>query len=182
MTKAEIIERYGYDEYIRRLEYSRKKNNERYQNDPEFRAKHKADFKLRYNNDSEYRKRHNATCVKSNMKKYNSDPEYKKDMMNKHNNYMKEYNKDELNNIKHKARTISRRILFKQRQHINIKGYEIHHCFGYDDPSKFIYIPRSLHRAIHSFLKENNINADTDHYKYISTMINKCTEYTYISA
>lgn len=99
--------------------------------------------------------------------------------------YQKEYRKKDLTNdgkLKNNIRFQSNYILFKQRRHTKLKDYQIHHCFGYEDPSKFIYIPKTLHKAIHRFLKDNNINADTDHYKYISTMINECTEYTYISA
>ena len=113
--------------------------------------------------------------------KYNNDPEFRA----LHIRMSKESKQKDLNSkgqTKHYIRTRSRCILFKQRQHTILKGYEIHHCFGYEDPSKFIYIPKSLHKAIHSFLRENNINADTDHYKYISAMINECAEYTYISA
>ena len=62
-----------------------------------------------------------------------------------------------------------------------IKDYEIHHCFGYDDPSKFIYISKSLHIKIHQYLRDNNIDADSNHYDYIKHMINECEEYTYIS-
>lgn len=164
MTKAEMIERFGIEYY------------------EEFKLKTNARGKERNKNNPKCRKRHNSMSVKCTMQRYNNDPDYKKDVMNKHKEYMKDYNNDETNYIRHRARTTSRYILFKQRKHTNIKGYEIHHAFGYEDPFKFIYIPRSLHKAIHSFLRENNINADTDHYKYISTMINECTEYTYISA
>lgn len=164
MKKSEYIERYGLEYY------------------EEIKARTNARGKERMKNNPACRKRHNSMSVKCTMDRYNNDPEYKKEIMNKHNEYMKEYNRDESNYIRHKARTTSRYILFKQRQHANIKGYEIHHCFGYNDPSKFIYIPRSLHKAIHRFLKENNINANTDHYKYIVDIINESTEYTYISA
>lgn len=75
----------------------------------------------------------------------------------------------------------SRRILFDQRKHTKLKDYQIHHCFGYDDSSKFIYIPKSLHIKIHQYLRDNNIDADSNHYDYIKHMINECEEYTYIS-
>ena len=183
MTKAEMIERYGIEYYE---QYKARKNVQvkaRYHNDPEYRANHKKYFKERYNTDPEFRKRHNATTVKSNMKRYNNDTEYKQQFMNEHNIYVKDkYANDKDYRLKHNTRTESSRILFNKRHHSRLKGYEIHHCFGYDDPNKFIYIPRELHRVIHQYLRDNNIDADSNHYKYIVHMINECAEYTYVSA
>ena len=120
-----------------------------------------------------------------NKERYRNNPEFRTAKKEYYKEYQKEYRLKDLSStgkIKDNIRKQSQYILFKQRKHTKLKDYQIHHCFGYEDPSKFIYIPRSLHKVIHSFLRENNINADTDHYKYISTMINECTEYTYISA
>lgn len=117
---------------------------------------------------------------KLRCREYRKKPEikkYKKD-------YVKEYRLNDLNSEglrKDNIRQQSQRILFNQRHHTKFKCYEIHHCFGYNDPTKFIYIPKSLHYKIHKYLRDNNIDADTDHYKYISSMINECEEYTYIS-
>lgn len=182
MTKSEIIERYGIEEYDRRIEYCRLKNNERYHNDPEFKAKHDKYFKERYNTDSEFRKRHLIRSSKSRMKRYNNDLAYKAQIMNKHGEYYKEYLTNENNKCKHGVRCQSSYILFKQRNHTRLKGYEIHHCFGYDDPSKFIYIPKSLHNKVHQLLRDKNIDSDSNHFNYIIHLINECTEYTYISA
>ena len=52
-----------------------------------------------------------------------------------------------------------------------IPGYEIHHCFGYDDPNKFIYCSKELHLKIHQFLRDNNIMADSDHYEQIKHLL-----------
>lgn len=41
MTKQQIIEKYGIEEYNRRLARNRKVRNESYNNDPEYRAKYK---------------------------------------------------------------------------------------------------------------------------------------------
>ena len=41
MTKQQIIEKYGIEEYNRRLAYNRKVRNESYNNDPEYNAKYK---------------------------------------------------------------------------------------------------------------------------------------------
>lgn len=183
MTKAEIIERYGIEEYERRKEYGRVKNLERYHSNPEYKERHNHYSKNKYNTDPEFRKRCNKACVKCNMKRYNNEPEYKQQIMDKHNIYVKDkYANDKDYKLKHNIRTESRRILFDKRHHSKLKGYEIHHCFGYDNAAKFIYIPRELHRAIHALLRDNNIDADSNHYKYIANMINECTEYTYISA
>ena len=95
--------------------------------------------------------------------------------------YKKDYTKNEVNSLgqtKISIRTKSQRILKKSG--IKIPGYEIHHCFGYEDPSKFIYISYSLHLKIHQFLRDNNINADTDHWMAIRDLVNSTDEFMYI--
>lgn len=95
--------------------------------------------------------------------------------------YKNEYIKSDLNLLgqtKHSIRQKSQRILKKSG--IKIPGYEIHHCFGYEDPSKFIYISYSLHLKIHQFLRDNNINADTDHWMAIRDLVNSTDEFMYI--
>ena len=78
-------------------------------------------------------------------------------------------------------RTISRNILFKRRKHTQLENYEIHHCFGYNDPTKFIYIPKQLHLEIHQLLRDLSIKSDTNHWDIIKNLVNTCNEYTYIS-
>ena len=151
MTKAEYIERYGIDAYNRRLEYYRNYYNSKYR-----------EIQLEWH------------------KEYNSKPEVKVHCKE----YMKEYRTKDLNSDgkpKVYIRNQSKYILFEQRKHTKLNDYQIHHAFGYNDPSKFIYIPKSLHIKIHQYLRDNNIDADSNHYKYISTMINECEEYIYIS-
>lgn len=70
---------------------------------------------------------------------------------------------------------------YLKSHHSILKDYEIHHCFGYEDYRKFIYIPKELHSKIHSLLKENNINPKENHWKYIVNLINNFEKYTYIS-
>lgn len=166
MTKAEYINKYGIEQYKEHLISCNIRNKDRYKNDKTYRdikLEHdKTNHKERYNNDLKFR-----TCYR----------EYQKE-------YQKEYKLIDLNSnglTKDSIRQQSLRILFKQRHHTKFKGYQIHHAFGYSNPSKFVYIPKSLHVKIHQYLRDNNIDADTDHYKYISTMINECEEYTYIS-
>lgn len=79
---------------------------------------------------------------------------------------------------KSSIRRISRHILLDI--HAKLPGYEIHHCFGYDDPNRFIYIPSTLHLQIHKLLRDNNIPADSVHWNVIRDLVNRCEEYTYI--
>lgn len=155
MTKVEMIERYGIERY-----------NE-----------HMLHMKERYRNDSVYRDH-----KKAHMREYANEL-YKNS--SEHREYVEEYKMKDLNSNgipKSDIRVQSDHILFRQRKHAKLKGYEIHHCFGYDDPSKFIYIPKTLHSAIHKFLREHSIDASSNHYKYITELLNNCAEYTYISA
>ena len=98
-----------------------------------------------------------------------------------YNDYCKAYNKSDLNALgqtKESIRKKSRNIL--KKMHLNIHGYQIHHCFGYDDPSKFIYISKSLHRKIHQYLRDNNIDASSDHWMTIRDIVNSADEFMYI--
>lgn len=172
MTKIQLIERYGiewYNAYIERMKAYIKK---RRQNDPKYRERENNYTKKRYKTDSNYREYRNNYI----KERHKNNPEY--------NAYLKEYLRNDLNSngdAKYSIRAKSRYILFNKRHHIKLKEYQIHHCFGYDDPSKFIYIPKSLHNEIHQYLRDNNINADSNHYNAIKYMLNECKEYTYIS-
>lgn len=173
MTKAEIIERHGIEYYEQYKVREKIRTNDRYHNDPEYRESHKArnnaQVKTRYQNDPEYRESRKA---------------YKKEYYQNNPEYDREYKKNDLNSVgkpKCIIRRQSSRILFDKRHHSRLKGYEIHHCFGYDDPNKFIYIPKTLHNAIHQYLRYHQIDVDSNHYDYIKYMINECEEYTYIS-
>lgn len=95
--------------------------------------------------------------------------------------YMKAYHKADVNSqgqTKSSIRKKSRYIL--KRMNLHIDGYQIHHCFGYEDASKFIYISKSLHLKIHQFLRDNNIDADSDHWMAIRELVNSTDEFTYI--
>ena len=110
---------------------------------------------------------------------------YKKAHREEQNAYMKDYRKSDTNSLgqtKYSIRVKSSRYLFNVLKHTKLKGYEIHHCFGYDDYRNFIYIPKSLHLQIHQFLRDNHIDADTDHYNKIVHLIIACEEYVYIKA
>lgn len=91
------------------------------------------------------------------------------------------YQKEDLNALgqtKHSIRMKSRYIL--KKMNLNIPDYEIHHCFGYEDPSKFIYISKSLHSNIHQYLRDNNIDASNDHWMQIRDIVNSADEFMYI--
>lgn len=88
--------------------------------------------------------------------------------------YQKSYKKSDTNYLgqtKDSIRRMSRCYLFKTLRHTKVEGYEIHHCFGYDDFKHFIYIPKELHLQIHQFLRDNGIDADSDHYSKIEHLI-----------
>ena len=52
-----------------------------------------------------------------------------------------------------------------------IEGYQIHHCCTYTEPYKFIYCSKEMHRLIHAYLKQHNIDADSDHYDLIKHLL-----------
>ena len=88
------------------------------------------------------------------------------------NSYQKAYYKSDLNSLgktKQSIRNKSRLYLMKYGQ--KIEGYQIHHCCTYDEPYKFIYCPKEMHRLIHAYLKQHNIDADSDHYQYIKHLL-----------
>ena len=116
---------------------------------------------------------------KAYMKEYYET--HKENYRDYQRDYMKAYSKSDVNSkgqTKHSIRMKSLRILKQMNLHID--GYEIHHCFGYDDPSKFIYCSKSLHRKIHQYLRDNNISAGTDHWMTIRDIVNSADEFTYI--
>ena len=88
--------------------------------------------------------------------------------------YDKAYKKADVNSFgetKESIRHKSNYILKKSG--INIPGYQVHHCFTYDDPSEFIYCSKELHVKIHQFLRDNHIDADSDHYDKIKHLLDK---------
>ena len=108
---------------------------------------------------------------------------YMKDYHQAHKDEHKEYQNADTNSsgiTKQSIRRNSRRYLFTTLKQAKIKGYEIHHCFGYDDYKCFIYIPRELHLEIHQYLRDNNIRADSNHFSQIVHLINAWECYTYI--
>ena len=98
-----------------------------------------------------------------------------------HKEYVKAYMQSEVNShgqTKESIRQKSRSIL--KQMNLKIPGYQIHHAFGYEDGSKFIYISKSLHMKIHQYLRDNNIDADSDHWLQIRDLVNSIYEFIYI--
>lgn len=95
--------------------------------------------------------------------------------------YYKAYNKSDVNaNGETKASIRQKSQAILRKTGIKIPHYEIHHCFGYEDPSKFIYISRALHLKIHQYLRDNNIDASKDHWMNIRDLVNNTDEFMYI--
>lgn len=131
----------------------------------------KAKMKAYYQTNKEECKAYMKAWKESNKEHYR---DYQRD-------YMKAYQKSDLNangQTKGSIRLKSLRIL--KQMNLHIPGYEIHHCFGYEDASKFIYISKSLHLKIHKYLRDNNIDASCDHWMSIRDIVNDTDEFTYI--
>lgn len=97
---------------------------------------------------------------------------YMKSYDKTHKEQRKAYHKADVNSLgqtKQSIRKKSWRIL--KKMNLNIHGYQIHHCFTYDDPNKFIYCSKELHLKIHQFLRDNNIDADSNHYDQIKHLL-----------
>ena len=89
-----------------------------------------------------------------------------------HKEQCKAYTKNDVNSFgetKNSIRKKSRRYLNKYGT--KIPGYHIHHCCTYTEPYKFIYCSKEMHCLIHAYLKQHNIDADSDHYKYIKHLL-----------
>jgi len=85
---------------------------------------------------------------------------------------VKEYRKADVNSLgqtKDIVRHKSQNYLNKYGK--KIPGYEIHHCCSYSEPYKFIYCSKEMHQLIHSYLRQHNIDADSDHYEQIKHLL-----------
>ena len=145
-------------------------------------AKRKAYQKAWYKAHREERKAYDKAYDKAHREERKA---YHKAYNKAHREERNAYHKSDTNSLgqtKNSIRLKSSYYLFNVLKHNKLKGYEIHHCFGYDDYRNFIYIPKSLHLQIHQFLRDNNIDADTDHYNKIVHLIITCEEYVYIKA
>ena len=110
---------------------------------------------------------------KDHYKSYNKAyRESHKDYYKKHKEYLNNYKKADVNSLgktKDSIRASSRYYL--QKNGTKIPGYQIHHCFTYDEPYKFIYCSKEKHLEIHQYLRDNKIDADSDHYEQIKHLL-----------
>ena len=107
---------------------------------------------------------------------YKSHKEQVKAYQQAHKEQIKEYNKaykkydvNSLGQTKHSIRMKSQQYLKKYGT--MIPGYQIHHCCTYAEPYKFIYCSIEMHRLIHAYLRQHNIDADSEHYEQIKHLL-----------
>lgn len=126
-----------------------------------------------YKEHKEERKAYQKAYQKAYYKEHKEEKKaYQNAYRKSHKDYFKNYHKADVNSLgkpKDSIRCQSNQYL--HRHGTVIPGYQIHHCFTYDDPKKFIYCPIKLHIEIHKFLDENGIKADTNHYEQIKHLL-----------
>lgn len=106
---------------------------------------------------------------------------FMKEWYKSHREEWKAYQKSDVNSSgKTKQSVRNKSNYYLKKSGIKITGYEIHHCFGYEDASKFIYISKALHLKIHQYLRDNNISADIDHWMYIRDIVISTDELVFI--
>lgn len=143
-----------------------------------FKAYYQAHKEEKLKRSKTYYQAHKEEII-AHKKEYNK--EHKEQFKAHQNEYMKSYLKSDVNahgESKNNIRSKSRYIL--KKMHLNIPGYQTHHCFGYEDASKFIYCSKSLHLKIHQFLRDNNIDASSEHWMAIRDIVNSTDEFVYI--
>ena len=89
-----------------------------------------------------------------------------------HKEQCKAYTKNDVNSFGETKNSIRKKSLYYLNKYgTKIPGYHIHHCCTYTEPYKFIYCRKEMHHLIHAYLKQHNIDADSDHYKYIKHLL-----------
>ena len=97
---------------------------------------------------------------------------YQKAYREAHKEQFKDYQKLDVNSIgKRKSSIRVKSWRYLKKYGTKIKDYEIHHCCTYTEPYKFIYCSREMHKLIHSYLRQHNIDADSDHYEQIKHLL-----------
>lgn len=82
------------------------------------------------------------------------------------------YMKNDVNSLGEPKNNIrSKSLQYLRKYGHKIPGFEIHHCCTYTEPYKFIYCSREMHKLIHSYLRQHNIDADSDHYEQIKHLL-----------
>ena len=86
--------------------------------------------------------------------------------------YQKAYKKSDVNSLGQTKESIRKKSLrYLKKYGTKIPGYQIHHCCTYDDPYKFMYCRKEMHHLIHAYLRQHNIDADSDHYEQIKHLL-----------
>lgn len=99
---------------------------------------------------------------------------YKESHREEAKEYMKDYNKSDVNSASQTKISIRHKSLYYLKKYgTKIPGYQIHHCCGYTEPYKFIYCSREIHRLIHAYLRQHNIDADSEHYEQIKHLLDE---------
>ena len=97
---------------------------------------------------------------------------WKKAHKEEYNKYMKAYCKSDVNSHgQTKASIRSKSRYYLNKYGTKIPGYQIHHSCTYNDPYKFIYCSKEMHRLIHAYLRQHEIDADSDHYEQIKHLL-----------
>ena len=89
-----------------------------------------------------------------------------------YNAYRYAYTKSDVNSLGQTKQSIrSKSRYYLNKYGTKIPGYQIHHCCTYTEPYKFIYCSKEMHLLIHAYLKQHNIDADSDHYDLIKHLL-----------
>lgn len=115
------------------------------------------------------RKEYHKAWREAHKKEWNARS---KDWRASHREWCRNYQKSDVNSNgvrKSNIRVKSWRYLKKYGTKIH--GYQIHHCRTYTEPYKFIYCSKEMHLKIHSYLRQHNIDADSDHYEQIKHLL-----------
>ena len=89
-----------------------------------------------------------------------------------YNEYMKDYIKSDVNSLGQTKDSIRGKSQYYLKKYgAKIQGYQIHHCCTYTEPYKFIYCSKEMHRLIHAYLRQHNIDADSDHFEQIKHLL-----------
>ena len=98
--------------------------------------------------------------------------EYYKAWEQSHKEQRKAYMKADVNSLgQTKASIRLKSLRYLNKYGTKIPGYQIHHCSTYAEPYKFIYCSKEMHRLIHAYLRQHNIDADSNHYEYIKHLL-----------
>ena len=122
-----------------------------------------------YQANKEHKKEQIKARREANIEHYRA---YQKAWCETNKEHIKAYKRSDVNALGQTKESIRR----KSRYYLNkygtkIPGYQIHHCCTYTEPYKFIYCSKEMHRLIHAYLRQHEIDADSDHYEQIKHLL-----------